>query len=90
METTDQDVLEDLARSDREAQRLMLKAFSLDEKADGHGVALVRWIYRLRYHRTVSDLVRAQEEHSAFKRIARRRGLLGHRSARRATFSDHF
>lgn len=90
MEATDQDILEDLdAARDRVIDLDRIRWALLVGLTLGPGPIRRLWIL-WRLSRVERRREKAREISAHLQRIARRRGLLGHRTARRATFADHF
>lgn len=90
METTDQDVLEDLDAAQVRVAQILASLNMATDRAYHAKNRIIRLWWEWRVWRLDDLLAKADDRMLALKRVARRRGLLGHRSARRATFSDHF
>lgn len=89
MAFTDQDVLEDLAEAKKRVAMIhaqLMAATSRAYYAKGR-IARLWWEIMVDIHD--SRLAKADDAFHQIQRIARRRGLLDHRSARAARFADH-
>lgn len=90
MEATDQDILEDLDAAQVRVAQVLASLNMATDRAYHASNRIARLWWEWRVWRLDDLLAKADERMHHLKRIARRRGLLDHRSARRATFSDHF
>lgn len=90
MAFTDQDILEDLAQAKKRVAKVhdqLMTATGRAYHAKGR-IARLWWEVMVDIHD--SRLAKADDALHHLTRIARRRGLISHRSARRDTFADHF